>query len=81
MAVTEHYPGETNCTAVISLEQNGFQASVGPISIGYYEGTDEVFMECEGQRVPLPAEHFNAIIKQLRRANRMAIEAKGESNA
>ena len=78
MAVTEHYPGETNCTAVISLEYHGIEAIVGPISIGYYDGTDEVFMECEGQLVPLPAAHFNAIIKQLRRANRMALEAKGE---
>ena len=80
MAVTEHYPGTTNCTAVVSLEHNRFEPFAGPISIGYYEGTDEVFMECEGQRVPLPAAHFNAIIKQLRRANRMAIEAKGEKS-
>lgn len=81
MAVTEHHPGTTNCTAVISLEHEHFMAVPGPISIGYINGTDEVFMECEGQRVPLPAGHFNAIIKQLRRANRMALEAKGESNA
>ena len=80
MAVTEHHPGLSNCTAVISLEHNGIEAVVGPISIGYHEGTDEVFMECEDRRVWLPGEHFNAIIKQLRRANRMALEAKGESN-
>ena len=78
MAVTEHYPGTTNCTAVVSLEHNRFEPFAGPISIGYYEGTDEVFMECEGKQISLPAEHFNAIIKQLRRANRMALEAKGE---
>ena len=78
MAVTEHVPGLANCTAVISLEHDGLDALTGPISIGYYEDTDEVFMECEGRRISLPAEHFNAIIKQLRRANRMAIEAKGE---
>ena len=42
--------------------------------------TDEVFMEREGERVPLPAKHFNAIIKQLRRANRLALEAKGETS-
>ena len=78
MAVTEHHPGISNCTAVISLEHNGYEAVTGPISIGYYEDTDEVFIECEGQQVPLPGEHFNTIIKQLRRANRMALEAKGE---
>ncbi len=78
MAVTEHFPGVSNCTAVISLEHPHFSDVLGPISIGYYEGTDEVFMECEGQRVPLPGEHFNAIIKQLRRANRLALEAKGD---
>lgn len=78
MAVTEHHPGLSNCTAVISLEHNGIEAVVGPISIGYHEGTYEVFIECEAQRVSLPGEHFNAIIKQLRRANRLALEAKGE---
>lgn len=78
MAVTEHYPGISNCTAVISLEHNGYQSVTGPISIGYHEDTDEVFTEHEGQRVPLPGEHFNIIIKQLRRANRMALEAIGE---
>ena len=78
MAVTEHIPGVSNCTAVISLEHEHFSAVLGPISIGYYDGTDEVFMECEGERVSLPAEHFNAIIKQLRRASRLAREAKGE---
>ena len=78
MAVTEHHPGISNCTAVISLEHNGYEAVTGPISIGYYEDTDEVFIEREGQQVPLPGEHFNTIIKQLRRANRMALEAKGE---
>ena len=78
MAVTEHYPGASNCTAVISLEHNGIEAITGPISIGYLNGTDEVFMECEGKQVHLPAEHFNAIIKQLRRANKLALEAKGE---
>ena len=78
MAVTEHHPGLSNCTAVISLERNGYEAITGPISIGYHEGTDEVFMECEGERISLPAKHFNSIIKQLRRANRMALEAGGE---
>ena len=80
MAVTEHIPGVSNCTAVISLNHQHFWDTPGPISIGYYDGTDEVFMECEGERVSLPAEHFNAIIKQLRRANRLALEAKRESS-
>ena len=77
MAVTEHIPGVTNCTAVISLGHNHFREVPAPISIGYYEGTDEVFIECEGQQIDLPGEHFDAIIKQLRRANKIALKAGG----
>jgi hypothetical protein len=73
--VTEFAVGAEVCTATINLEMLGGEAVMGPLHIGYYPGEDhEVWIEQEGQRVQFSGRHFDAVIKQLKRAQKLAKE-------
>jgi hypothetical protein len=71
--VDEFAPASERVTAVIT-QQNGTDESYGgPLTIGYYpKGGGEIWLECEGGRVNIQAEHFRDVMRQLRRANKIA---------
>lgn len=76
--VTEFGVGEV-CVSTIHITASalGDEAYSGPIHVGYYRhGQGEVWIECEGQRVAVPAHHFNALLRQLKRAHAIAKEAE-----
>ena len=45
-----------------------------PLTIGFYPGSTEIWVEGEMGRQNIPAQHLNAVIKQLRRAAKLAAE-------
>ena len=68
-------------TAVIHLDVHGGEAYSGPLVIGYYAGGGgEIWIEQDGHRVQIPAEHFKAFIREVRRAHQIAAEAEEPSH-
>lgn len=66
--------GET-VTATMTLPLSACGEHFGPpLSIGFYSGSTEIWIEGEMGRQNIPAEHLNAVIKQLRRAAKLAAE-------
>lgn len=64
-------------TSVIHMEciEGAGEAYIDPITIGFYRGGDgEVFLDQGGQRVQIPAHRIKTIIKQLQRANKIALD-------
>ena len=75
--VTEFAVNYEVCTATINLEMPNGEAVSGPLHIGFYpneDDDDEIWIEQEGQRVQFSVRHFDAVIKQLKRANKLAKE-------
>ena len=76
MSTSMYTHGErvTSVTHVTTAGGTG-EAYSGPIVIGHYtNGDGEVWIEQEGRRVNIPAEHFKTIVKQLQRAHQIAKE-------
>ena len=61
-------------TATIHATMETGESFMGPIHIGIYTGSNDVWLEQEGKRVQFSAEHLNAVIKQLRIAAKRAQE-------
>jgi hypothetical protein len=74
--LTEFNVGET-CTAVITshMEATGENFD-GAISIGYYDGSDEIWIGRQGQRLSIQAHDVDTLCKQLKRAKTLAAAAK-----
>ena len=68
-AETEVVTATIHMTAIPSCE-----AYSGPLHIGYYPWSDEVWIEQEGKRINLPEHHITAIVKQIKRAQKIAAE-------
>ncbi|MGB6103637.1 MAG: hypothetical protein WBF88_07285 [Pusillimonas sp.] len=45
-----------------------------PFTIGFYPGSAEIWIEGELGRQNIPVQHLNGVIKQLRRAAKIAAE-------
>jgi hypothetical protein len=72
-SVTEFAVTAEVCTATVHLETPTGEAYSGPLHIGYYPAQDvEVWIEQDGQRVQFSGRHFDAVIKQLKRAQKLA---------
>lgn len=67
-SVTERISASMNMTAGTG------EAFGGPVSIGYYPGQPEVFIDHEGHRLNIPAEWMKPFIKQLQRAGKIAAD-------
>lgn len=78
MSTTEFALGTEVCTAMINLENELGGADLGPIAIGFYH-SEELWIECEDHRINLPLRHLKDIIKQIKRAERIAIESGEQS--
>lgn len=76
MTVRE-YTAPEPITAVIHLELPTGEAYWEPIVIGHYgaAGAGEIWIEHEGKRIGIPKDHAASIMKQLRRAMKIADEA------
>ncbi len=74
--VTEFAVAIEVCTATINLEMPTGEAVSGPLHIGFYpcEKDGEIWIDQEGQRVQFSCRHFDAVIKQLKRAQKLAKE-------
>jgi hypothetical protein len=75
MSTTEFNTAIEPITSITHLSNHGGEAVTGPIVTGYYENGDgEIWLEQEGRRINIPAEHFRAVMKQLKRAHDIAHE-------
>lgn len=72
---TTQYSDIEPVTSVTHLSDHGGEVVQSPIVIGHYtNGDGEIWIEQEGHRVNIPAEHFKAVMKQLQRARQIAKE-------
>lgn len=72
---TTQYSDIVAVTSVTHLSDHGGEVVQSPIVIGHYtNGDGEIWIEQEGHRVNIPAEHFKAVMKQLQRARQIAKE-------
>lgn len=78
--VTEFTPTGEVCTATLHQPHPPFdgEAVVGPLHIGYYppgdqpEPAHELWIEQDGRRVQVYVKYLPDLIKQLRRAQKLA---------
>jgi len=77
MTITEFY-GSEPVTAVINLEADTGEAVSAPIVIGHYgpNGGGEIWLDQGGHRVQCMPAHFKDLMKQLKRAHRIAQDMK-----
>jgi len=61
-------------TATMTLPQECEEHYGPPLTIGFYPDTTEIWIEGDCGRQNIPAKHLNAVIKQLRRAAKLAAE-------
>ena len=76
---TEFAPGHETVTASIDVRHATGESYTGPLTIGYYQDDNSdpgLWLELEGERVQFVTSALPAVIKQLRRAARMAKEDK-----
>lgn len=75
--ITEFSAATENCTATIHMAIcDGGEAYSGPIHIGFYTRQEEVWIEQEGLRINIPANHMKGLLQQLKRAHKIAQEQK-----
>lgn len=64
------------CTATMHQTTDDGMTYVGPIHIGFYPESEEVWVEQEGRRIAIEGDNLTAFIKQLKRAHKIAGEQK-----
>ena len=78
MSTTTFDPNDP-VTSVTHLAMHGGEAVSGPIVIGFYIGGDgEIWIDQGGARINIPAEHFRAVMAQLKRAHDIAKESTND---
>lgn len=63
-------------TAVMDVRLKTGESYSGPLIVGYYANEAELWIEREGQRINVPVDALAPLIKQLRRAEKLARETK-----
>lgn len=79
--VTEIAPSVETVTATLDVQMFTGERFTGPSIIGFYPrgGDDpELWIEQEGCRVQFPSSALPALVKQLRRAEKIAKEASND---
>lgn len=74
MITTEFVGGET-CTATIHQQGDEGESYAAPLHIGFYAEGDEIWIDQDNARIQFTGKHLDALIKQLRRAKKLAAEA------
>lgn len=80
-SVTEIASAVETVTATLDVQMITGERFLGPSIIGFYPrgGDDpELWIEQEGHRVQLPCSALPALVKQLRRAEKIAKEASND---
>ena len=72
IAVAEFTPSQEVLTATLHQTMETGESYVGPIHVGHYTDSSEVWIEWEGLRIGIEADHMPAFIKQLCRAAKLA---------
>lgn len=68
-------------TASMTLPTKGIGEHFGPpLTIGFYPGETEIWIEGEMSRQNIPVHHVNAVIRQLRRAAKLAADHSEDSH-
>ena len=73
--ITAFYPGQEFCSATLHQTMATGETYVGPVHIGFYAETGEVFIEQEGRRIGIEAEYTTAFMREFRRAAKLGLEA------
>jgi len=73
---TEIATATETITAVMDVRLKTGEGYWGPLIVGHYTNDADVWIECEGQRINLPVDAIAPLIKQLRRAEKLARETK-----
>jgi hypothetical protein len=76
--VQEFTPATEAVTATIVSPLGTGEAFGTPITLGYYPGTTEIWIEAEGQRFNVQSADVPVLIKQLKRVVLLAPQADGE---
>ncbi len=66
--------GPEAVTATMTLPLSSGEHYGPPLTIGFYPGQQEIWIEGEHGRQNIPVEHLPGVIKQLRRAATLAAE-------
>lgn len=73
--VIEFSSANERVTAAVHMNpQKDMEAYQGSLHIGFYPGSDEVFLVCEDARINLPAHLIKPILVQIKRAAKIAGE-------
>lgn len=79
MTTTKFHTDTEPVTSVTHLSINGSEAVSDPIVTGFYAGGDgEIWIDQGGARINIPAEHFRAVMAQLKRAHDIAKESTSD---
>lgn len=79
MSTTKFHADTEPVTSVTHLSNNGGEAVSGPIVTGFYPGSEgEIWIDQEGARINIPAEHFKAVMAQLKRTHDIAKESSSD---
>lgn len=65
-------------TATMTLPMESGEHYGAPLTIGYYPGADEIWIRGEHGTQNIPIEHLPDVIKQLRRAAKLAAEGAAQ---
>ena len=69
--VTEFVASEV-CTAAVHMPMETGESYQGSLLVGYYPGGKEVFVSLEGHVINMPDGYLEQVVKQLRRAYKIA---------
>lgn len=78
---TQQFTEAERVTAVMHMGVDGpgsySETYSGPVVIGHYgaHGDGEIWLEQEGHRIQIGPKHFAAVMRELKRANKIAAEA------
>lgn len=76
MQITELSPGSDVVTAVFNSEMETGESFEAPICIGYYRGSNEVFLMQSDHVMNIQNGDINEFCKQLKRAAKIAAESQ-----
>lgn len=62
------------CTATMTSHLTSGENFDGPLSVGFYPGSDEVWVQHGGHTINIQAEDVDQFCRELKRAKKLAME-------
>jgi len=75
--VTEFATGEQITSVIHMTAIEGCESLQDPLSIGFYNKTDEIFLNAGTARINIPAHLVKSVMAQIKRASIVAKEQSG----